>query len=311
MDMKSNDLAYRVRKQSGDSGRGWLLVLLLAVGLAGCNLPARETAPTPTQDLNQLATLTQQALEKEIPAATQAPTATLPPSPTATQEESSNSPETPLPSNPREIKFRAGGTIAFFQGEINAGGRLVFTFQAGAGQNLIARVSSNDQDVYFEILGLEDGRVLVPLSDLSSSINTILPGTQVYQITLASPTANVYFLSVEVPADLSVAAGQGPVTVDGHIEVLQDFHPSVFTWVRYLLDLEAGTVLNVDLQSEALEDLTLALTGKEDGVPYLRHVVKSEAIQDFQVMASQPYYLDVYSISGESADFSLVIEVDG
>lgn len=310
MARKANHLIHRTKNPIASPRWGWLLGLILAAGLAGCNLPGREPVPTPTQAVSLLATLTQQAVDKEIGAATAVPISTFPPSPTVTQDELPSTQEAPLPSTPTEIKFRAGGTMAFFQGEIGAGGRVVFTFQAGEGQNLIAGVSSNDQDVYFEILGLEDGSVLVPLRDNSSSINTILPGTQAYQITLASPTENVYFLSVEVPADLSVASGQGSVNVEGYVDVLQEFHPSVFTRVRYLLDLEAETVLNVDLQSNALEGLTLALTGKEDGVPYLRYVVQSDAIQDFPVMVSQPYYLDVYAINGESVEFSLVIEVD-
>jgi hypothetical protein len=311
MPRQINHLAGKHRNQLAIRGWGWLLVLLLAADLSACNLPARgetagETEIPPTADLSFLATLTQQALDKVI----QASTATALPSATTVPLETS-APTDSLPlSGTSEIKFRPGGTSAYFKGEISPGQKLVYTFEAAGGQTLIAGVSSNDQEVYFEILGLEDGSVLVAPSEGSSSIYTTLPGTQAYQISLFSPTENVYFLSVEVPAGLSVGAGQGPVIVDGYIDVLQDFHPSVPTHVRYLLDLDAGTTLNVDLQSEALEDLTLALTGKEDGVPYLRYVVKSDAIQDFPVMVSQPYYLDVYSISGESADFSLIIEID-
>jgi hypothetical protein len=67
--------------------------------------------------------------------------------------------------------------------------------------------------------------------------------------------------------------------------------------------------LNVQLVSDALENLTLALIGVGDGVPYLRHVVKTEAINDFQVTVSQTYYLDVYAVGGETAEFELEIEV--
>lgn len=295
-------------------GLFWVLILVLAAG--GCNLPIRNRQPDPqgpgagpTQDLSLLATLTQQAVEKgdqqptAAPTATQAPT--LAPSPTWTPEGAE-----PLPSSVEEIKFRLGGTIAYLQGDIAAGQAIEYTFDALGGQTLIAGVSSEDQDVFFEIKGSEDGSVLASFSEEISSLTEVLPSTQTYRITLTSKTDNTYFLSVEIPAILSLTPGAGPVSVDGYVDVLQAFHPNAFTRVRYLLKLEAGTVLNVQLSSPGLENLTLALIGADDGVPYLRHVVKSDAINNFPVPVSQAYYLDVYDTGGVSTEYNLELELN-
>ncbi len=290
-----------------------LSVLLLSSLLGGCNLPSGGSSSEPkgpeaqpTQDLSLLATLTQQALEDEGTAPTAAPTAT--PIPSETPLPPTQSSEN-LPSAPTEIKFRAGGTLAYLKGDIAAGEQLAWTFGAAAGQTLIAGVSSNDVDVYFEIKGLDDGTVLVPFSDRSASATLRLPSTQDYQITLASPSDNVYFLSVEIPADLTVTAGAGPVSLDGYVDVLGGFYPDALTRVRYLLYLEEGTMLDVELESQDLDLLTLALSGKTDGVPYLRYVVKTTGIDKMPITVSQGYYLDVYDMSATSAEYTLVIEV--
>lgn len=293
-----------------DRRSGLVLILLLAATLTACNLPTRSEPATPTDippvgDLDLLATLTQQAVEKMVETSTARPL----PSETAILPETSTPTGAPSASAPIEIKFRPWGTSAYYKGEISPGQQLAYTFEAGGGQTLLAGVSSNDQDVYFEIKGLSNGSILIPFSERSSSLVTQLPVDGAYQITLTSETENTYFLSVEIPADISLAVGSGLNTVDGRVEVLEEFYPDVMTRVRYILDLEKGTIFDVQIQSDGIEYLSLALTGKEDGVPYLRYVVKSESINDFPVMVTQAYYLDVYSVSGESVDYQLEIEI--
>jgi len=286
-----------------------IIFLLLTISCAKTpGLIPEEHLP---QDLNQLSTLTQQALgwDKSVNTSSLEATATRVPSETATPEVSSEGVAVSLPRAPAKLMFRDGGTITYLKGEIAAGEKQTFTVLAGKGQTMIAGVSSNDQGVYFELKGLDDGQVLSPLAEKSSYISVKLPKTQAYQITLISPTENVYFLSVEVPAEIEVKAGDGPITVKGYVDVLQQYHPSVFTRVRYLIELEQGTTLNVLLKSDPAKNLNLALTGKDDGQPYLRYVVKSYAINGFITPVSQGYYLDVYSISGVSVDYTIVIDL--
>ena len=150
----------------------------------------------------------------------------------------------------------------------------------------------------------------MPFSDENSSARIKLPWTGEYQITLTSPEDLDYFLSIEIPANLVVSPGMGASVVNGTINVYQTFHPDVFTRVRYLMQLEAGSILDVQLSSQALNGLAVALIGADDGQPYLRHEVKSSTIDNFVITVSQAYYLDVYSVSGESTAFSLAINVE-
>ena len=296
------------------SSRTLILILLSTAMFTGCNLPFGQTpAPIPpTQEINLLATLTQQAIENDVqetltaPTVTSSPTITLTPLPPETVSPTN----TPLFFTPVEIKFRSGGTIAYQKGGIKAGQQVSFTLEAGQGQTLIAVLSSAENQAYFEIKELEGGEVLVPFSDSASSIQTKLPWTGDYQITLSSPVDLEYFLSVEVPANLVVSPGLGASVVNGTINVLNAFHPDAFTRVRYLVGLQAGSLLNVQLSSSNLSGLSLALIGADDGQPFLRHEVQSHTIDNFSVPVSQGYYLDVYSVSGESGAFSLTVEVE-
>jgi len=291
-----------------------ILILITTAALSGCNLPlGRATEPPipPSQELNLLATLTQQAIEHGIQETITAPTAqpepinTLTPIPSAT----TNPMITTQPFTPVVVKFRGGGTSAYFQQDIQAGEEQVYTIEAGAGQKLIVVATSDGDQVYFEIAWLEDETILVPFSDVASSVRLPLAQTGIYRITLTSPGNSRYFLSYEVPAVLPVSPGASPLLVDGYLDVLDDFHPASLTHVRYLMQLQAGSVLNVRLSSPALDGLSLALIGADNGQPFLRHEVQSTTIDSFVVPESQGYYLDVYSLSGVSAEFSLQVGV--
>jgi hypothetical protein len=292
-----------------------ILILITTTALSGCNLPfgqSQEPPIPPTQELNLLATLTQEAIEHDIQETLTAPTITISPTTTLTPlpAETISPSATSWSSTRSQVKFRPGGTIAYFQNTIKAGEEQVFTIEAGGGQTLIASVSSAGNQATFEIKDLEQGEVLVPFSDGARSVQVKLPWTGEYQITLTSPEDLDYFLSIEVPANLVVSPGMGASVVNGTINVHQAFHPDVFTRVRYLVQLQQGSVLNVSLGYTAVNNLTLALIGAEDGQPYLRHEVQSASISGFVVPESQAYYLDVYSISGESGAFSLSIAVE-
>jgi hypothetical protein len=301
--------------------RTLLPLLALAAATLSCVLPftgdqpqPEATQPPATQDLSLLATNTQEAADlsaqetaaalSATPTDTPEATITLTPAPTETAGPTLE----PQPVLLSEIKFRTGGTMSFQEGSMSAGQLRGFTFWAAAGQTLLASVSSNDQAVYFELRG-DDGSLLVPFSDQSSSVTIELPYSQDYQLTLRSPNDNVYFLTLEIPAEVYVGPGYSPRYVDGYLEVFQQFHPDVFTRIRYLIVLEEGTILNVQLSSPALEDLSLALTGAEDGQPYLRYEVKSDSIDDLEVTTTQGYYLDVYGVDGVSTGFRLRIAV--
>ena len=290
------------------------LIILAALALGGCNLPfgGEPVEPTfpPTQDLNLLATLTQQALEHSVQETASAPTITSSPTitPTEIPEVTPGPSQTPIPNFQLPIKFLPGGTISFSRARIQAGAEIPFTLEAGEGQTLIASVSSEGNQVTLEIKNIEQDEVLVPFSDEATSVQVKLPWSGEYQVTLASPADLDYLLTVEVPANVVVSPGLGPSVVNGTINVQQAFHPDVFTRVRYLMQLPEGSGLDVQLTTN-VTGLALALIGAEDGQPYLRHEVKNSSIEGFVVPETQAYYLDVYSVEGESGAFSLSIAV--
>jgi len=292
-----------------------LASLILTLALTACSLPINQSPEPqipPTQELNLLATLTQQAIEGDVQETLTAPTITSSPTitPTPLPPVTAGPTITPIPNSPLSVKFLSGGTIAYSSARIQAGALKPFVIEAGGGQTLIASVSSEENQITFEIEDLEQGEVLVPFSDGATSVQLRLPWSGEYQITLTSPEDLDYFLSIEVPANIVVSPGMGASVVYGTINVHQRFHPDVFTRVRYLMQLQEGSELNVSLNSQSVNGLVLALIGAEDGQPYLRHEVQTASIDGFVVPDSQGYYLDVYSINGESGAFSLAIAVE-
>ncbi len=298
-----------------------VVVMLLSLLAAGCNLPASSPeiestqSPAAEENLGVFASLTAEAGIRESETAS-APTVTLlqPTSivmPSATQNPSSTpTPEDlSLPDDTTAVRFRDGGTIDYRQRQISAGEKHHYTVQAAAGQTLIVGVSSDNLDVYLGVYGLDTEETLLPLSDEKTSAAILLPESQPYLVTVyASQTDTTYFLTFEIPAVLSIAAGEDLREINGYVDVLQQYHPNAFTRVRYQIFAEEGQVLDVELETEAEEDLTLALIGGEDGQPYLRHVVKSSSI-DLEVPVTQDYYLDVYSVTGVSAAYTLEIKI--
>lgn len=297
------------------------LFVLGAAGCAGWSLnrpvPGRETSPAPTRDLRILATMTRQALEQEresMPSQSAGETAGAPsitpaprmPSTTGEPDQPTPAGFAPLPDRPEEIQFRTGGTSAVVPGELEAGETHTYILQAAEGQTMILGVSSEGGQVALGLKGLDRGGTLIPLADKTTSGTVSLPDTGKYQLALrADSSPALYFLKVEIPAVLEVGAGQGPVTVGGYLDILDESSP-YDTRVRYLVDAELGRRLAVELLTSGF---SLALTGQEDGRPYLRHAVRSESL-DWEVPVSQGYYLDVYSVTGESARFTFNLEVE-
>ncbi len=216
--------------------------------------------------------------------------------------------ENALPHQPSEIKFKSGGTSAYLNGRINAGEKQFYTVKAAGGQTMLLAITSDNKDVILGIKGLSDGQTLLSLSDNSSDFVTTLPSTQEYQITLlGGQTETYYFLSVEVPVDLSIEPGEIH-TVDGYIEIFEQFHPNIFTRVRYLLSVYQGQTLSLKLESPSIDSLNLGMIGQSDGQRYLNYHVKGVE-SELKLPVTQGYYIDVNSTSGESTGFSLTVEI--
>lgn len=177
------------------------------------------------------------------------------------------------------------------------------------GQTLILATSSPNKDVYLDVKGVQDGQHLLWVSSETTYWFGTLPKTQDYLITLttSNPDTN-YFLSVEIPANITFEKGEYSSTVDGYIDVDERFDPGVMTRIRYLVYAFAGQTMTVELSSPELNNLSMAISGQEDGQAYIRYQVKNNG-GELELPTTQGYYLDVYATAGESTDFTLEVTI--
>ena len=300
--------------------------LFLIIIISSCTNTSIIPEADSTESLDSLleniaiyATQTQDVKEKQVVQQSATSTSgtekkiedTTPTSPTPTTSaivpEIINS-ENLIPYTPAEIQFKPGGTIAYIKAAIEAGEKHIYTFRARAGQTASLTVSSGDKGVHLELIGLEDGQMLLSLSEESAEITTTLPSAQEYQITLyASQTDAIYFLSLEIPAVIDIVSGEN-ITLEGYIEVFDQFHPNVPTRVRYLIFGKQDQILKVKLDSPQLDSLNLGLIGQTDGQAYMRYHVKGVR-GELELPLTQGYYLDVYSLGGTSTGYTLNVEL--
>jgi len=313
----------------------WILLLSLLLGsILGCNLVSGSKEPTPNgfavvqtqtaqavqqvlDNLNNLATQTAQAAQSTV-VLTPSPSAFPSPSPSQTPISIAFT-DTPVPSpvippaNPpglvNKIRFRIGGTSAYFQKSISFGESHVYNLRALRDQTLIVSVTSPDSDVYLDVKGLGDGKHLVWSSEQVSDWYGTLPTNQVYQITLTTDNPDTYyFLLTEVPANIRFDPGAYSDTIGGYIDVDTDFHPEVPTRVRYLAYAFGGQTMTVKLTSPDPDDISLGISGQQVGQEYLSYEVKNTG-GELILPSTQGYYLDVYAVKGISTAFTLEITI--
>lgn len=305
---------------------GWIFFYLIFIGgIVGCsflpNYPqenAEESVDSILENLAVLATQTQQAREdlQEQLSQTQtseenqdlgSPTPTGPSSGIAPTVRDTISEENLLTTINTEIKFKPGGTVAHIKNEISKGEKHIYTVGAAAGQTMLLSVSSDHQAVY---LGLksEDGEVLLPVTEQSTDTVVVLPSTQNYQVTVVGgQTSTIYFLTVEIPVDLVLGPGVNKI-LDGFVEVWDISNSGIMTRVRYLVHGEKGQRLLLNLESPNIDDVNLGCIGQSDGQVYLQYEVKGVEAE-LELENTQGYYIDVYSSSGVSAAYTLILEL--
>ena len=177
------------------------------------------------------------------------------------------------------------------------------------GQALILTATSEHNDVFLDVKGLEDGVHLVWAANSIPYWFGILPKTQPYQIILTTNNPDTYyFLSVEIPALIYFETGAYSGTIDGYIHVDERFYPDVMTRVRYLAYATSGQTMTVNITSPNQDDLSLGIYGQQDGQLYVRYQVKNSGGEVY-LPISQGYYLDVYSTGGKSTAFTLEITI--
>jgi hypothetical protein len=261
---------------------------------------------TDQADFTQFATQTAEFANWPTPTAenTIAPTATQQPTETATST-TVNVPS----SGTKQIEFKPGGTSAYDRQTITAGQEISYQVTADKDQTLIVSVSSPNNDVYLNIKGAKTGQTLVSSTQKFTYWYAPLPATQNYLITLTTTNASAdYFLSVEVPANITFGQGKDSISINGHIDVFQNLYPDLITRVSYLAYANAGQTLTVNITSPNIDSLSLGLFGQSDGQPYKRYEVKGTSAT-LQLPATQGYYIKVYSTGGVSTDFTMDVTI--
>jgi hypothetical protein len=207
-----------------------------------------------------------------------------------------------------KVSFRQGGTSAYQQKSIDTWERHQYSVRAAAGQTMILSVSSPHNDVYLDVRGI-DGQQLLWASAQARYWSGTLPKTQDYLITLWTNNLDTYyFLSVEIPANIYFDIGAYSDKIEGYIDVDEYFHPDVLTRVRYLAYASAGQKMTVKLNSPDLNALSLGIVGQQDGQVYLRYEVKNSE-GTIILPSTQGYYIDVYSVSGKSTEFTIKVTI--
>ncbi len=305
-----------------------LIGILVTCGfLAACNLTGGlkglrvEDTPTVHIDLTQsfenvqatlsvLATQTAQALpptSTPIP-----PTPTSPPmTPTFTNTPTpeATKPPTQEPGTVEKIRFKSGATSAYTTKSIKAGEQHQYKVRALQGQTMILTASSPGNDVHLDVKGVTGGQYLLQSVDHASSWLGRLPSNQEYLITLTTTNPDTYyFLTIEIPANIYFDKGAYSDTIEGYIDVDEIFHPDVLTRVRYMLYAFDGQTMTVELSSPNLDDLSMGISGKESEEVYVRYEVLNSG-GEFVLPATQHYYLDIYSVSGNSTAFTLKVTI--
>ena len=208
-----------------------------------------------------------------------------------------------------DVNFREGGTSSFHQLEITNKDQHHYTIWAMEGQTLILNASSPNNDVILAVRGLQDGQHLLWPGDQVRYWTGRLPSTQNYLVTLSTTNPDTYyFLGIEVPANIFFDPGAYSDKIEGYINVDQVFHPDVLTRVRYLALALAEQKMTVKLSSPNLDALSLGIVGQADGKVYLNYEVKSRE-GEVVLPTTQGYYIDVYSVSGESTSYTLKVTI--
>lgn len=208
-----------------------------------------------------------------------------------------------------EVKFKPGRTFTYAQNTIKAGEQHTYSVKASAGQTMITDVSSENNDVFVRITGLQGGEELVSNNSQLISWTGTLPKTQTYLITITTNNPDTYyFLNIEIPANVRFEAGVYSATVTGHIEIFEDTPTvSINNHVTYLVHASTGQTMDVKLFSPDIDSLSLGVYGQDDGQPFQRYEVKKEGYHGV-VPTTQGYYLKVFSHK-KSTDYTIEITI--
>ncbi len=191
---------------------GGLLLVILAIVISGCKLPASGSPPTvPTEvpvatattgvaaEPTNTALPPTQALATATPLLpTASPPTAMPPTPAPPTAVPPTATPPSLPPASR-IQFPAGGTGASLQSVVDTGQTQYYVLKASATQTMSVKISSPNGDIYLGVFGA-DGTTLLNSASKQTTWSGTLPTTQDYYVSLTAGDGKESFtLSVDIP----------------------------------------------------------------------------------------------------------------
>jgi hypothetical protein len=189
------------------------------------------------------------------------------------------------------LKFPQGATSISVNGAVPVGNTIEYVVKALANQWMLADIFSNPNNVYLGIRGLSDGIPLLRTSAGQTSFTGLLPATQDYRISVASPYQNSnYTLQVIIPARIRFAPGTYSANIPGALPA----HGTNY----YTAGARGGQTMNVTIISPH-NDVLLTVYGMSDGQPLIRY--QSGAYSWVGVLpATQDYMIEAVATGGST-----------
>ncbi len=206
---------------------------------------------------------------------------------------------TPNPTAWTRLSFATGATSAGVSSSLAAGGVKEYRVRASANQLLFVDVTSPKPDVFVEVIGVTDGKVLVRASDQRAHWQGTLPANQDYLIRLvATGGASTFSLKVTIPRRISFAAGTASATVPGTV--------AAGTTNTYVFRALAGQTVTATLTANG-QPVWVGVYGLGDGQP-VAAVTPGVTTVTGKLPSNQDYLLHAVP-SGATSSYSLVLTI--
>lgn len=233
-----------------------------------------------------------------LPQNTAAPTSTIPPSPVPAHPQAD--------ANAVRIEFN-DTTMRVSPGDIAPNATLQFVFGASAGQLVTVNVTAEPSNAVLISVWGADGTVLASESFESTTWQGVVASTQDYYIAVRSVAAQTinYTLSLQIP----------PLTPPAASRI--EFQPNTTSWytpgdlgpnakLRFVLGAMAGQQMIVNLSTEPAESAFLYIWSA-DGTVYT--LMAPTQTWTGVLSATQDYYIEVRSVSAQTINYQLNVEI--
>ena len=197
------------------------------------------------------------------------------------------------------ISFAAGATSGGVSGSLAAGAVKEYRVRASANQLLFVDITSPKPDVFVEVIGVTDGKVLVRAADKRAHSQSTLPANQDYLIRVrATGGASTFGLKVTIPRRISFAAGAFSATAPGTV--------AAGTTNTYVFRALAGQTFTATITANG-QPVWVGVYGLGDSKPVAAVTPGVTSITG-KLPSNQDYILHAVP-SGATSSFSLALTI--